>query len=841
MARQTLWFGLASVLSLGAAGACSDGPVVSGIPGAGGTVPSGGTNSSGGSGGSANPDGGLPPGAGVGDECSDDMPCRSGLTCNSSNVCEPGGTTPEGGACVLSAECDDGQCVAGYCSPAGDGGPGASCSSDTDCQAGLRCAVVGLGLSCTPEGEGDVGDTCLNSIDCFGGLACLAGMCGVPPIGTPPFGLPWQGVECEPPSTDGVRAFFEVPGAEGAQEGDFFRLPFPNDIRRGPSGLDLTGFPTPGTGFGGIDPVQLYVDAVRQNDDAWGTYPTVTFRFSGEIDFPTFNESTPALNWVDITPNTPEYGTGSGMSWFYYTARTAYVCDHWFSVRRPQGSPLLPGHTYAVWLTTQGKAKGGQNIERSENLVAVLSDTAPADAKLLEAHTAFKPFRDYLADQNISPNTVLNATVITVGSVRDTMADLAQAVADEDPPTASEWVKCGGSEPSPCPQAEADRACGGDHPDFDEYHALVSLPIFQEGTPPYLTAADGGGISITATPPRQDVCMALTVPKGTMPANGWPLVVFAHGTGGSFRSHVTDAIAGALSTGSVRFAVLGIDQVAHGPRRGDSTESPDNLFFNFLNPAAARGNPLQGAADQLSLARFAQGLTIPADATGGDPIPIDPDNIFFFGHSQGATEGSLMLPYADIYKAAVLSGNGASLKDSLRTKTKPVNIAQGLPIVLQDPMILTAQDPQPFLDVHPVLSLLQQWIDPADPLNFAHPLARAPLTGHTGKHVFQTYGLGDTYSPPVTLATFALAGGFDLVQNSAVANPDEIGSLVAQPSGLSGNVTSGPFTLGVRQYAPPSGQDGHFVVFDVAAANEDMVRFFAGAIDGGVPQIGPDP
>jgi len=53
--------------------------------------------------------------------------------------------------------------------------------------------------------------------------------------------------------------------------------------------------------------------------------------------------------------------------------------------------------------------------------------------------------------------------------------------------------------------------------------------------------------------------------------------------------------------------VLGIDQVAHGPRRGSSTASPDDLFFNFTNPAAARGNALQGAADHPVDVAFPEG------------------------------------------------------------------------------------------------------------------------------------------------------------------------------------------------------------------------------------------
>src|SRR5690606_34419816 len=109
----------------------------------------------------------------------------------------------------------------------------------------------------------------------------------------------------------------------------------------------------------------------------------------------------------------------------------------------------------------------------------------------------------------------------------------------------------------------------------------------QQGEAPYESA--GGGIQTSGPVRNEDVCLSLTVPKVSMPASGWPLVVFAHGTGGSFRSHVRPEVAGALAAaaipgGSVPVAVLGIDQVSHGPRRNGSTQSPNNLFFNFMNP-----------------------------------------------------------------------------------------------------------------------------------------------------------------------------------------------------------------------------------------------------------------
>jgi hypothetical protein len=341
----------------------------------------------------------------------------------------------------------------------------------------------------------------------------------------------------------------------------------------------------------------------------------------------------------------------------------------------------------------------------------------------------------------------------------------------------------------------------------------------------------------------ESVCLSLTVPKDTPPNNGWPLVIFAHGTGGSFRSHVRDEVSGVLSESSnahpVPFAVLGIDQVEHGPRRGDSTESSETLFFNFLNPDAAQGNPLQGAADQLSLLTLARDLTIPASATGAAAISINGNKVVFFGHSQGSTHGSLMLPFADI-PGAVLSGNGAGLRYSLLTKTQPVNIAGALPVVLWDPA------PDGTLNMgewHPALGMLQQWIDAADPYNFAELAAVRPEPNQTPHHIFQTYGIDDSYSPPLTLFAYALAAHLENAPLPAGVDPDadnQHGGLPPEAEPLSGNrnIDGADYTLALRQYEAPSDSDGHFVVFDVPEANADAVEFLFDLAARDTPSVG---
>jgi hypothetical protein len=668
------------------------------------------------------------------------------------------------------------------------------------------------------------------------------GTCQPVPPGLPSFGLPaFAGAVCDPaPAGEPVRALFNVPGATGTPAGaDFFSLPFPNDARLKSGAPDLSGFPLPGSDMLGFDPVARLVGALEQSASGWGAYPTVVFRFSGPIQFASVAPPPPAparMHWIDVTPGATELGANAGWRAVYDASRTKYICPYWLVLRRHIGSPLLPGHTYAVWVDTTALAEDGTAVERSPELVSLLGPTPPADPVLAAVYARYAPFRAYLASQSLDPATVLDATVFTVGDVLAPMRSLATAMASLGAPPTEAWVRCDTGVPSPCPQAQGDRACGAANADYDEYHALVSLPIFQAGTPPY--AESGGGIQASVVRTEQ-VCLALSVPRATMPANGWPLVIFAHGTGGSFRSHLVPEVAGALShvttaAGEVRLAVLGIDQVEHGPRRGSSSASPNSLFFNFSNLEAARGNPLQGAADQLSLARWA------ATADPGAPIRIDPSGIVFFGHSQGSTEGSLGLPFADQVKAAVLSGNGASIGDSLVAKKSPVNIAAALPLLLggdsewDDPTALRAGS------FHPVLDLVSQWIDPADPLHFARLVARSPAASRAPKHVFQTYGLLDSYAPNVTLQQYAKAASLDQAPPDPSAAPADDLDIVPATAAVQGNLTVGTasYTLVVRQYGPPAGSDGHFVAFQQPNANRDIVEFLALAATGQVPSVG---
>jgi hypothetical protein len=790
-------------------------------------------------------------GAGVGAACVLDNNCREGLSCQD-RACQPAGTKAAGTRCALSGECAEGlYCdLTALCAPAGGAPEGGPCASGGDCQAGLVCVPEGFSGRCVPGGQGDLGAACEGTLDCLAGLGC-----GVP-VGdaaapmqclTGPNGgalLPFVGATCEFGSAQGdgpPRPYFALPRGES---GEFYRLPFPNDARRKDGRPDLSGHPTPGTAGLGFDLVQTYLDVIQRQQEGFGLNQAIYFRFSDRLDFDRLdaNGDNPSHYLVNIDPDSPEYGQRQSLFWQANTAPGRYICGNWMALRPAWGRPLLPGTTYAAVLTDQIRTVDGLPLRRDDDFEAVMSATQPQDPVQAAAWTAYQPLRDFVAAQSLAPETVVGATVFTTGDVYRDARNLREAVARLDPPTASDLVRCDQGVTSPCEDGlDGDahtRGCFPAQEGFDELHARLSLPIFQVGVAPYLESGGGfsnGGDGLPVLQGRAQVCAALTVPSALpMPEAGWPVLIYAHGTGGTFRNHA-QSLAPLLSQISADgaqtgFLILGWDQVQHGDRRGDSDQDPESLVFNFLNPEAARGNFLQAAADIHAIVRTLDALDIDAASSPtGAPIKADLSKIYFLGHSQGGTSGPLALPWAPEIKGAVLSGAGASLTWSLLTKTSPVNLPVGVQVALRDPDLY---------ENHPVLNLLQGYFDAVDPLSYAPYLSARVLTAETSpRHVFHLIGLGDTYTPPRTLQIMSTALRAPLL--GPQLEPFQGREVTPVDAPLSANVTTEGqrYTLLSRQYAPAQGEDGHFVLFRDAGAMDDLVEFLGSAVLTDAPTI----
>jgi hypothetical protein len=205
----------------------------------------------------------------------------------------------------------------------------------------------------------------------------------------------------------------------------------------------------------------------------------------------------------------------------------------------------------------------------------------------------------------------------------------------------------------------------------------------------------------------------------------------------------------------------------------------------------------------------------------GEAIRLDPNNIWFLGHSQGGTTGPLVLPFEDRVRGSVLSGAGAGLSLALLGKTSPVNSPAAVRLVLGESNAG---------DSHPAINLLQGYFDPVDPHNFARRMTNRFITDRTWRqHIFQPIGLGDTFTPPDTLRVMA-----NSLQVTFAEPLVEEWDVNTAPLPITAN--SSDFTVVGKQYTA-DGYDGHFVLFRNEAARNDLSIFLGTGALTGVPEL----
>lgn len=841
-------------------------------------------------------------GANLGRECQISADCKEGLSCVS-ETCQVTGRTARGERCRLTAECGD----ADYCGSqricllAGNGVSGEDCEDTSACIHGLVCEGPNLGDlmeqtgvvtlndlatltgECTLGGNGEQGSPCQRLADCLAGLYCLEiEQAGLDKICTnislpahdgelPPIPEVWGGVVCEEPGEDDPKkAVFEVPRENVEGSDDFYALPFPNDIRHVDGHIDMNGHPVPPPELG-VPFIERYAKVAGEDLTGFSTNAVAIFRFSHPYDFNsvkadddnTMNENESTIRLIDISADSPEYNTARGIEWKTTEgALSTYVCPHWLGIKRPLGNPMRPSTTYVALVMNGVSPEGGGSFERDEDLDALLGNSKPGDAVLGDAWETYQPLRDWLEDTNQTGADILNAAVFTTQDPESIIRGLRERVVEDGVATVSQLRDCSQDERlEACESMEEGSdvvrgACLNSNTDaFTEIHARIRLPMFQKGTLPYGEPEDGGGIQLDSNgkpiiDAYREVCMAISVPKAAPPAGGYPVLIFSHGTGGSFTNAMTGSskLAEDLAQADTPAVVVAIDLPMHGDRRGDSEEDPDGLFYNFLNPRAARDNVLQGSADLMGLVQWInqdEGIPL-ADSPTGSAIPFDGSRIVMMGHSQGSTHTALMISYEPMVSAVVLSGIGGHLTSSLLSKTSPVDIASVVPIGLQDPddnFKLAAGE------FNPALAIVQSVFDPVDPINYARHLHREPTAeAPTSLHTFVTYGLNDTFATENTQLAYGLAARFVLV--TPVLRPPTqtipMSSLESAGAPLSGNQNLGGEvrTIGMRQYTPTTERDGalidgHFVaVAPGEQGRADVLRFLEQSLAGQTPQIG---
>jgi enamine deaminase RidA (YjgF/YER057c/UK114 family) len=634
------------------------------------------------------------------------------------------------------------------------------------------------------------------------------------------------------PPVSTTTAIYVVPASldELSQE-TFFDHPWPSDLRLENGSPRLTGYYNP-RGFPIIDD---YVNSVKGVLDGFSPAASGFLRFTGAIDETTL-PATPkdgldpasSVQLLDIDPASPEHGKRKLVSLKWRAEEGVYYRPNTLAFMPAVGFPLRPHTRYALVVTDALQAKTGGSIAQEPKLGQVVGAT-DFDSATRVASAATAPAIKEVEAAGIDRSKIVHLAVFTTSDPTKELIAFRDALVKNvaaptvDPAT---WTP------------------GAVTTDLDEYTGKYGpSPNFQSGTVPYALEADGGGFVFNNGAPvvqsTFDARFSLSVPNGTkcpMPAAGYPIVLYAHGTGGDYQSYLSDGTARLLTQHCL--AVMGVDQIFHGTRPGapaDGSESKEGLlFYNFQNPVAARTNGRQSALDEVQRARLftASHLSIPAAVTSAKKeVHFDATKLMFFGHSQGGLNGPLFTAIDPTARGAVFSGSGAMIAIALLEKTKP----DPSPAALVRTILLGLNtDEGSELDIfHPGISLIQTIIDVEDPLHYGRLQATEPRAGSASKSVYMTEGInmdgtGDSYAPPHGIEAHALSIGLPpqlpMQHDIAELAWGGVQPITVPAEGLAGNLGGGASGV-LAQWAVPKNHDGHFVIFDVKAARNQSGKF----------------
>ncbi len=607
----------------------------------------------------------------------------------------------------------------------------------------------------------------------------------------------------EQPDPGGIGLLHEFDGA-------FWDAPLPSDHRLRDDGtVDLADFPNP-------DAIPFVDDMVQLTDGQLtgaGTSSTIYFMAEGPLaptSLPDVHASVLAdspVFVVGLEAGSPDHGVRIPIEVTYLEDGGPFGADDMLALLPLQGRPLLPSTRYAA---------------------VVLRDLGDADGELLapaplaSMPASYAPALAALPWLGVDPAGIAGLAVFTTQDPTAGTRALTEAAASE-----------------PLELTEPFDLTD----EFDEYcvyQAVVAMPVYQQGDPPYLTG--GGGIALDGDgqPVLQrfeDANLVVTVPRASTPDGGWPVAVFIRTGGGGERPlvdrGVRDAEGVVLEPGTgpalqlTRAGVVGVSvDGPHGGLRNVSGGDEQFLIFNVTNPEAMRDNIRQSAAELALLPDLLAELSVDASACVGvdGEVTFATERLALMGHSMGATIAPLVLAVQSRYDAVVLSGAGGSWIHNIVYKLSPLEVRPLAEALLQ-------YDDRTLLPDDPSLMLLQWSGESSDPPVYAREVAG-------DVHALVVQGIVDTYIlPPMANAT-TLSLGLDLAGEPLDADHPELAEFTPIEPLLplvgrgrvdlpvEGNLPGG-ITAVVTQHLEDGVEDGHEVFFQTDLPRAQYQEFLA--------------
>lgn len=601
---------------------------------------------------------------------------------------------------------------------------------------------------------------------------------------------------------------------------DFYAAPFPsNDLLTADGHVDLSKFPNPSQNLF----VGQLTKLLARDASSFATTGGVFFTLTDDIDPSTLPDLAGSMD-PNASVRLVSLADGKQIPvWVSFTSDGGdYGGRHMLSIVPLAGIALQPKTKVAAIVTRNVRDTRGAMLD-------AISVTGASSAEYLQTLTSLKNAGVDLAGLAVFTTGDPTAQTLAVG------ADVTKR-------------------PLPTPMPFT---IGDVFPTYCVFNSQIAMPDYQSGTPPFSSsggdwAFDGSGKIIEQR--KELASIVVTIPRAPMPTNGYPLTVMVRTGGGGDRPLVDRGVqavhdgppivAGsgpAMEFAKVGFAGAQVDG-PHGGLRNVTHDDEQFLMFNVNNGTAIRDNVRESALELAVFEKVLENVTIDASACQGasSSARFDATRTALLGHSMGATISPLVLALDSTFKAAILSGAGASWLENLVFKEKPVPLRPLIELLLgysSSHRMLVRGDP--------VATLVQWALEPADPWVYGR------LLGNT--QLLMEQGIVDHYIlPPIANAT-PLSAGLDLAGTELdttnaelMARPElytfssvmKYADKKVLPFPVTANAGPG-ITRVVVQHPADGIEDGHEVMFQTEPPKREYRCFLQSFAKGGAALV-PD-
>ncbi len=608
----------------------------------------------------------------------------------------------------------------------------------------------------------------------------------------------------------------------------FWNLPFPSDLRLDANGApDMTGFPDKHQ----VAILESLLSAVPERR-GWPVMSAAYVRFTAAVPPHGVTDvlTDGSIVLLDIDPTSAELGTQQPLV-VQTLATDDYAASNLVAIAPRPGVVLRPATKYA-YVVRSAFAPGFKPPGEFAELAA---GKTPGGDRGAAAKTLYAPRWPALDTAGIPRTDVLVATVFTTGDEVLRTQKRSEAIRAAYHPTIDNLALVGGTT----------------YDGFCRLSGTITMPQFQQGTPPFDTQ---GGFALDANdvPMKQTdmtIPLNITLPKGAMPATGWPLYQFFHGSGG-FSSGVVD-LGHSPDSSDMPEPGKGPGYVValHGIAAASSAlplnperfpGATDYEYLNIDNVAAFPKTFQQGVFEQRMFLDALLALRIPQatvaactgiSASGGSHF-FDPAKLVAGGQSMGGMYTNIIGAVEPRYGALVPTGAGGFWNLMILETA----IVPGVRTLLST---LLRIDDDALSFVHPAMYMIAMAWEPGEPLASMARLGRRPLTGMPVRSVYEPVGKGDSYFPMDVYDAAALAYGNQEAgtpvwptMQSALAL-DSLGTLATYPV----KANEGGKTRVVVQFEGDGIIDPHYIYRQLDTVKHQYGCFLESYLRDGVPTV----